>query len=627
MLRLNVWLRSESPPKRFNHRNDSLGRRMWGYQGGKNHGNMGQGNWRPRGDWRRTDQEGPEYPAGDRSRTVKKLTGQVGGVLSIEPITTSRGKGKLINASGEKAVSGASSAGSELILDRAKGQKPSTEASIYGGHDHHAETLMEVDNSAKTIGSGPATGPSSPNRVLQPNYEIQPIDETQLQQVGVILGPSNDPDPTFTNEVSRPTESPKIHGPTSSNTMIFKAGPIPKVLKTQKNCKWKRAARAKVGHTVISDLGKFSQLGKRLLGEGEEDGQLTAKKIRNSSRSEVEQPGSFTDSELGQGRDYEDGTASEVVQSSAMQPGSVTSTEVLDQTENTQAVLGKLAASGRRLDAWNATKRRKHRQDINHCRKELKHVSLVEKPNDWKTIRSLEDNLDEALAVEETYWRQRAKADWMKKGDLDVLNQIAKTMGATNWTFGSDACEGTYDVKPVVQTDPLRNITCDCEIENDTCHVTVIKFMRYSLPGTLPPELVHLPYISEISVFVNRLSGNIPSHLGKITSLTYLDLEENQFSGMVPPDLGKLVNLETLKLSSNRFSGNLPLELAELKNLTDFRINDNNFTGSIPEFISSWNGLSRLEIQGSGLKGPIPSSLSILEKLTQMSVKISLLLE
>ncbi|TXG47725.1 hypothetical protein EZV62_027019 [Acer yangbiense] len=248
-----------------------------------------------------------------------------------------------------------------------------------------------------------------------------------------------------------------------------------------------------------------------------------------------------------------------------------------------------------------------------------------------------------SVLVLSCFLTQTFAASRLPQDEVDVLNQIAKTMGATNWTFGSDACEGTYDVKQVVQTDPIRNITCDCEIENNTCHVTVIKFMLYSLPGTLPPELVRLLYISEIdfaynylkgsiplewasmqlkyiSVFANRLSGNIPNHLGKITSLTYLDLDQNQFSGMIPPELGKLVNLKTLRLSSNRFSGILPLELAELKNLTNFRINDNNFTGSIPEYISSWSGLSRLEIQGSGLKGPIPPSLFVLEKLTQIRI-------
>ncbi|KAK0580215.1 hypothetical protein LWI29_038140 [Acer saccharum] len=37
-------------------------------------------------------------------------------------------------------------------------------------------------------------------------------------------------------------------------------------------------------------------------------------------------------------------------------------------------------------------------------------------------------------------------ASRLPQDEVDVLNQIAKTMGATNWTFGSDACEGTYDV-------------------------------------------------------------------------------------------------------------------------------------------------------------------------------------
>ncbi|KAK0583918.1 hypothetical protein LWI29_005055 [Acer saccharum] len=44
-LRLNVWLRSESPPKRFNNRNASAGRRSWGNQSGKPYFSAGQGNW------------------------------------------------------------------------------------------------------------------------------------------------------------------------------------------------------------------------------------------------------------------------------------------------------------------------------------------------------------------------------------------------------------------------------------------------------------------------------------------------------------------------------------------------------------------------------------------------------
>ncbi|KAH9797474.1 putative LRR receptor-like serine/threonine-protein kinase RFK1 [Citrus sinensis] len=247
------------------------------------------------------------------------------------------------------------------------------------------------------------------------------------------------------------------------------------------------------------------------------------------------------------------------------------------------------------------------------------------------------------VLVMSCFWAQIFAAAKLPRDEVDVLNQIAQTMGATNWTFGSDACEDHVTIKQIVLTDPLRNITCNCQFQNETCHITAMEFMRFSLPGTLPPQIVNLPYLENvdfaynylhgsiprewasmqlkyISVFANRLSGNIPSHLGNITSLTYLDLEENQFSGTIPQELGNFVNLETLRLSSNRLIGNLPMELVKLKNLTDFRINDNNFNGSVPDFIQSWTQLNRLEIQGSGLEGPIPPSISALDKLNQLRI-------
>ncbi|TXG47730.1 hypothetical protein EZV62_027024 [Acer yangbiense] len=97
---------------------------------------------------------------------------------------------------------------------------------------------------------------------------------------------------------------------------------------------------------------------------------------------------------------------------------------------------------------------------------------------------------------------------------VDVLDKIAKTRGATNWTSGSDSCEGTYDVKQVVQTEPIRNITCDCEIDNNTCHVTVIDFAYNYLKGSIPLEWASMQ-LKYISVFANRLSGNkFPHSLG-----------------------------------------------------------------------------------------------------------------
>ncbi|TYJ34356.1 hypothetical protein E1A91_A05G162800v1 [Gossypium mustelinum] len=226
----------------------------------------------------------------------------------------------------------------------------------------------------------------------------------------------------------------------------------------------------------------------------------------------------------------------------------------------------------------------------------------------------------------------------LPQDEVNVLNQIAKTMGGNDWNFDAGSC---VSEKVNTDTGAEKNITCTCQ--NDTCHVTHIIFKLQSLPGVLPSELVNLPYLKEIdfaynylngtippewasmqlefiSVFGNRLSGNIPTYLGNITSLTYLDLEANQFSGQVPPEIGKLVDLRTLRLSSNGLTGNLPVQLEALKNLTDFRINDNYFNGSIPAFIWNWKKLERLEMQASGLEGPIPSSISALENLVTLII-------
>ncbi|KAG7963706.1 hypothetical protein I3843_09G131700 [Carya illinoinensis] len=226
---------------------------------------------------------------------------------------------------------------------------------------------------------------------------------------------------------------------------------------------------------------------------------------------------------------------------------------------------------------------------------------------------------------------------------VDALQQIAETMGATDWKFNANTCQ-----VETVMSDPLpslseKNVSCNCQFENNTCHIVHIELKRFSLPGVLSPELVQLRYLQHVdlaynylsgsipiqwvstqmnfvSLLGNRLSGSIPKELGNLSSLKYLNLEANQFSGTVPSELGKLVNLETLMLSSNNLSGNLPKELVGLKNLTDFRINDNILNGMIPDFIQNWNNLERLEMLASGLEGPIPSSISVLEKLKDLRI-------
>ncbi|KAL6538693.1 hypothetical protein OROGR_012681 [Orobanche gracilis] len=229
--------------------------------------------------------------------------------------------------------------------------------------------------------------------------------------------------------------------------------------------------------------------------------------------------------------------------------------------------------------------------------------------------------------------------------EVEALQEIATEMGATYWRFNGDICElDMVGVSPMPPSGSEGYVECNCNYENNTvCHVTKIVLKSYNLPGTLPSNIVKLPYIQEIdfaynllsgtiprqwastqlnsiSVLVNRLSGEIPSELGNITSLTYLNIEANGFSGFIPSDIGRLINLKSLILSSNKLTGQLPASLSGTTNLNDFRINDNNLTGRIPDFIQNWRQLGKLELQASGLEGPIPLNISLLNTLTDLRI-------
>ncbi|KAK3193033.1 hypothetical protein Dsin_024343 [Dipteronia sinensis] len=78
-------------------------------------------------------------------------------------------------------------------------------------------------------------------------------------------------------------------------------------------------------------------------------------------------------------------------------------------------VLANITNCGTRLNSWYLKKREAQRKKIVHRRKELKLANSVDILASWTNIRRLENKLDEALFVEERYWCQRAKVEWMRK--------------------------------------------------------------------------------------------------------------------------------------------------------------------------------------------------------------------
>ncbi|XP_068499751.1 probable leucine-rich repeat receptor-like serine/threonine-protein kinase At3g14840 isoform X2 [Phaseolus vulgaris] len=200
--------------------------------------------------------------------------------------------------------------------------------------------------------------------------------------------------------------------------------------------------------------------------------------------------------------------------------------------------------------------------------------------------------------------------------EVKALKDIGKTLGNKNWDTDIDPCSN----QPPWSVTPEINVSCNCSIPTDTfCHVVSIVLKSQNLSGTLPSELVRLPYLQEIDLSLNYLNGTIPPQWGSM-KLVNIVLEFNQLSGELPLELGNLPRLERLLLTSNYFTGNLPATFARLTTLKYIRLGDNQFSGTLPDFIQRWTSLDRLVIHGSGFSGPIPSGISFLNKLTNLRI-------
>lgn len=100
--------------------------------------------------------------------------------------------------------------------------------------------------------------------------------------------------------------------------------------------------------------------------------------------------------------------------------------------------------------------------------------------------------------------------------EVDALQQISSTMGATYWKFDGDSCQiEMVGITPEGPVGSERSVDCECNSENNTiCHVVRIMLKGYNLPGVLPPEVVKLPHLREIDFAYNYLSGTIPPEWG-----------------------------------------------------------------------------------------------------------------
>ncbi|KAK0577806.1 hypothetical protein LWI29_000439 [Acer saccharum] len=121
-------------------------------------------------------------------------------------------------------------------------------------------------------------------------------------------------------------------------------------------------------------------------------------------------------------------------------------------------MLGRISTSGMKLNAWNAQKRNHQRLNIKTSRRALKEANARNVTYNWVAIRIIENKLDDALATEEQYWRQRANADWMMKDNpsaKEIWNALeykynAKEKGTNKFLIAKYFYLKMFDEKPIL---------------------------------------------------------------------------------------------------------------------------------------------------------------------------------
>ena len=141
--------------------------------------------------------------------------------------------------------------------------------------------------------------------------------------------------------------------------------------------------------------------------------------------------------------------------------------------------------------------------------------------------------------------------------DREVLEVFYHATGGTDWFFGTNwLSDAPLSEWRGVQT-------------HDEGRVRGLVLHSNNLTGSIPPDLVRLTRLVNLSLFRNQLTGPIPPELGQLTSLGFLQLAENRLSGPIPPELGRLTHLYFVNLYSNQLSGPIPPELDRLTGLQE----------------------------------------------------------
>ena len=147
-----------------------------------------------------------------------------------------------------------------------------------------------------------------------------------------------------------------------------------------------------------------------------------------------------------------------------------------------------------------------------------------------------------------------------------------------------------------------------------TTHVnTELDFLSLrgnQMQGSIPESIGSFVTLKHLDLQDNRFTGSIPLTLIKLTELEYLSVGYNDFfPAELPPSLVALSGLKELSLPSIQLTGSIPnWEAQFLPNLQYVDLSYNQLRSTIPDTLWSLSNLEYLLLQDNQLTGSVPSS-------------------
>ncbi|PIN11788.1 Serine/threonine protein kinase [Handroanthus impetiginosus] len=178
--------------------------------------------------------------------------------------------------------------------------------------------------------------------------------------------------------------------------------------------------------------------------------------------------------------------------------------------------------------------------------------------------------------------------------DRDSLSLFSRSISATpplNWSLSYDCCS-------------WEGVGCD-----GSGKLTNLWLPSRGLIGSIPPSIVNLSSISQLSLSHNWLSGSLPDgFFASLNQLQVVDLSRNRLAGEIPPSDKLPATVKTFNLSSNHFHGTIqPSFLQPALNLETFDVSNNSFSGSILSSICSFSpSIQRTDFSNNDFTGPVP---------------------